>query len=102
MKIKDLINKMSNNTGILIYRSEISCAMPSYGDCEGGKVDEYDCRDCECYLEENSEWTVYYGSASDCPIKTAEMTVKEINNAAHRVQTTRRKSIDVHVIAIRV
>lgn len=103
MKVRDLIRKMSDDTTILIYESYTVCAMPIFGDCREGR-EEADCRDCSHYIGEKSESTTFYGKVIDCPIKFAELTVQEINNAAHEVwkgKSGRRKST-VHVIAIRV
>ena len=103
MKISELILKMSNDTEILIYESYERCSMPYFGDCEGGKNDEYDCRDCTYYLPENSESALFHGRAGECPIKIADMDVQEINNAKHMIQAkSKRKFVESHMIAIRV
>ena len=103
MKVKDLILKMSNNTEILVYHSVDDCEMPKWGDCKGGLSPEYDCRDCTAYTPETYEFTNFHGCAGDCPIKIAELTVMEINNAYHDVEAKRkRKPQTGHLIAIRV
>jgi hypothetical protein len=103
VKIKYLIDKMSDNTEILIYSEQTSCKMPTWGDCHGGDDSyEYDCRDCSHYLPRTSEWTKYHGAVKDCPIKLSNLTVSEINNAYHEVQVTKRKAEKRHLIAIKV
>lgn len=105
MKIKDLIAKMSNWTEIFIYSDETACKMSTDGDCTPGdpldsKADE--CEYCIYYIPDTYESAKYHGTADGCPIKLAELTVKEINNAYHRVQLTKRKTEMRQMIAIRV
>jgi len=102
MKVRDLITKMSDDTEILIYSESVECAMPQWGDCKGGEEPEYDCRNCTDYVREVNEWAVYHGRAAECPIKIADRAIIEINNAKHRVQTSKRKWKDYYLIAIRV
>ena len=104
MKIRDLINKMTGDTEVIIYNSYTGCSMPPWGGCEGGADPEYDCRDCTAYVPNTTEWTKYHGKASECPIKLADEKVQEINNAAHMVEVggKRRKKEVRYVIAIRI
>lgn len=103
MKVREIINMMSNNTEVLIYSVTEGCAMPAWAACQGEHPELYDCRDCTDYIKEESEWTKYHGTAQNCPIKLAELTVIEINNAYHNIKSTRkRKPEQAHVIAIRV
>lgn len=102
MKIKDLIAKMSNGTEILIYSDETVCRASTDGNCDplDSKADE--CEYCTYYIPETYESAKYHGTADGCPIKLAELAVKEINNAYHRVQLTKRKTEMRQMIAIRV
>ena len=103
MKIRDLIAKMSGNTAVLIYEEDVTCEMPQYGPCRGGEEDEYDCMDCSFYVADKREWVKYYGTAGGCPIKLGELTVKGINNAAHKITPEgKRRQVEVHVIAIQI
>lgn len=101
MKVRDLITKMSGNTEILIYTTSKGCSMPPWGDCANGSETEYDCRNCNAFIPETSEFTKYHGAVEYCPIKLAELSIVEINNALHDVRV-KRTTKQKHLIAIEV